>query len=278
MGARADTQLSLRLYEWCVQSPHATARYLRAIHAGTPRTLREDFSGGAAICRAWLALDPFHRAIAVDHDRTVLRHAGRDARLKKIAADVLDARDRCDVLAAFNFPLGYWHSRGELLVYLRASRARLRRGGVFVADLYGGTDAFATGTTTRRVQTPIGAVSYHWEQRGANPVTGRVLNAIHFDLPGGRRLRDAFVYDWRLWSIPELCDACAEAGFRDVRVYDSQGGAVDQDGRFYARPIEHADELDENYVVYVSARNAVARAVSPARRGSRPRARRRAGS
>ena len=32
-------------------------------------------------------------------------------------------------------------------------------------------------------------------------------------------MKDAFVYDWRLYSIPEVRDALLEAGFSDVSVF-----------------------------------------------------------
>ena len=32
-------------------------------------------------------------------------------------------------------------------------------------------------------------------------------------------MKNAFVYDWRLWSIPETRDAMKEAGFSDTAVY-----------------------------------------------------------
>ena len=43
-------------------------------------------------------------------------------------------------------------------------------------------------------------------------------------------LRDAFRYDWRLWSLPELTAALREAGFSDALVwrhtYDRKSGRV----------------------------------------------------
>jgi hypothetical protein len=100
---------------------------------------------------------------------------------------------------------------------------------------------------------------YVWEQRSANPLTGRVLNAIHFRRPdargGVRHIKDAFTYDWRLWSIPELREAMTDAGFASTEVHDRLGGAIDADGTLYVRPIDDPAELDENYVVYVVARH-----------------------
>ena len=53
------------LYEWAVQAPAMQARFLRVVHAGGARVLREDFAGPAAIARAWVLLDDSHRAVAI---------------------------------------------------------------------------------------------------------------------------------------------------------------------------------------------------------------------
>ncbi len=124
-----------------------------------------------------------------------------------------------------------------------------------MCDLYGGVDAFALGESEVELRAGEGGEAvYVWEQREADPLTGRVENAMHFRLPDGSWLRDAFVYDWRLWSAPELRDAMLEAGFGEVAVHDRLGDAVDEEGRIYALPVEGPDDLDENFVIYLAAR------------------------
>lgn len=247
------------LYERCVQSPRASAAYLRAIHGRSPRTLREDFCGGGALCLAWASTDPTATAIGVDMDPEPLARLRRVPRVRAIAADVLHVDARADVIAATNFPLGYFFERSDLVEYLRRSRARLKRRGVFVADMYGGRDSMTLQTTSARFSLPDGTpVLYEWEHREADPVTARVLNVIHFTLGKGRnaaRLRDAFTYSWRLWSIPELTDAYREAGFGAVEVFDHEAGAMDHLGTLHVRPFEPgADALPENWVVFVAGR------------------------
>lgn len=248
------------LYTLCVQNPPMLARFLRAVHGGDPRLLREDFSGAAGICGAWIELSSVNTAIAVDQDPGALRHAPRDRRLKRVASDVVKATQKADIIAAINFPIGYWHTRAELIRYLRMSRRRLARGGVFVCDMYGGATAFTTGTTLKRLRGSRGErITYQWEQRDADAVSGMVHNAIHFEVHGNgarkaRRIRDAFTYHWRLWAIPEMIDAMHEAGFGSVDVYDRLGDAMDSDGNLYVRPVSGDDRLDENWVVYLAAR------------------------
>ncbi|GJQ30867.1 MAG: hypothetical protein HBSAPP03_27510 [Phycisphaerae bacterium] len=246
------------LYERCVQSPRAMVRFLAAAHGGRPRLLREDFSGGAALCKAWVADASGRRAIAVDRDPEPLRRVAGVPGIVVRRADVHNPGDRADVIAALNFPLGYFHERASLLRYLRLSRARLRRGGVFVGDIYGGRSAFTPGTRRVTLRTPEGVrVRYEWDQRRADTLTGRVENAIHFtvyDQRPPRRLRDAFTYDWRLWSLPELRDAYAEAGYTHVDVFDQEAGAMDHLGNLHLTPVREGADLGDDWVVYVVGR------------------------
>jgi len=246
-------------YELAVTNPGPLARFLRAVHGRDPIVLGEDFSGAAALCRAWLESARSARAVAVDSDPPPLRQAPRSARLQRVVADVRAANHPAHVIAATNFPVGYWHTRADLVAYLRHARSRLNPDGIFVCDLYGGPDAMIPKVTTRKMYEKDGTPFWYvWEQRSANPLTGRVMNAIHFRCPaahgGIRHLKNAFTYDWRLWSIPELREAMTDAGFATTEVHDRLGGAIDGDGTLYVRPIDDPAELDENYVVYVVAR------------------------
>lgn len=254
-------------YELAVTNADMLARFCRALHPKTPTTLREDFSGSAALARAWLALSPSHRAVAVDHDAKVLVRAKRDARtnaprLRTLAKDVLDSATnaaKADIIAATNFPLGYFHTRDALLTYLRATRRRLNRKGLFLADLYGGASSFEPSTTKRHFRAHDGRrFTYLWEQVDANAVTGLVHNAIHFQFKDNKgrtkTIRNAFAYHWRLWSIPELTDALREAGFHIVECHQRLGDAIDADGNLYVSHPDPEEPLDRDWVVYVVAR------------------------
>jgi hypothetical protein len=74
---------------------------------------------------------------------------------------------------------------------------------------------------------------------------------IHFDFRDGSRLERAFTYDWRLWTIPELRELLAEAGFREVQVWWE---TVDEDGDGTGdyEQVEHA-ENQEAWLVYLVA-------------------------
>jgi hypothetical protein len=248
------------LYELCTQTPARDVALLRAIHGGAPRLLGEDFAGTAALSRAWVAAVRGGRAIAVDHDGDVLARAGRSRRIARRVADVRAVRDRCDLLVALNFSIGELHARADLVDYLRGARRRLTRGGLFACDLYGGRGAWRTGTLRERRALPRGGkVDYEWEQRSADLLSGRVVDALHFRVSpkrGGRgtELRDAFVYDWRLWSPPELGDALRDAGFAAVEWWSRFEHARDGQGRLH--PLRHAagDELADDWCLFVVGR------------------------
>lgn len=235
---------------------------LRAMHAGDPLALGEDFAGAGAISRAWVAMSRKATAVAVDHDpaplaRLARARAGR--RLKAIEADVMEVSEPADIIAVLNFSICEMRTRRSLLRYLKHARKRLNANGVLVLDIYGGDDAFVTGRIADTKALPGGGrVRYEWEQRHADPLSARVVNAMHFTVrrPGEPVVKfpDAFVYDWRLWSIPELREALEEAGFASSEVYPRFADAQDHEGNLYVSPIESAAELGASYSVYVVGR------------------------
>jgi hypothetical protein len=245
------------------------ARFLAGVHGKSPLVLAEHFSGSGALARAWPGTVPNGSSIAIDFDRTPLRKLARAKGVRAVCMDVRKSTHRADVIAATNFPIGYFHTRADLVEYLKHVRSLLNASGVFVCDLYGGSDAYTTGLTRKSLRAPDGTrVTYTWEQRSADPATARVTNALHFKLPArgtrkAREIKDAFVYDWRLWSIPELRDAAAEAGLTDMQIYNRLADAIDSDGNVYVRPIESGADLDDPWVAYVALRPAATAARKP---------------
>ena len=241
------------LYELCVQSPATQAAFLRAVHGGAPLALREDFCARAAIARAWIELDPRASALGVDCDPLALG-ASADPRLELRLEDVTKSsggEKRFDVVHAGNFSLGYLPTRERLLHYLALSRRRLEPGGIFVADTFGGASAFRVGSSERERFLPDGRrVRCLWRRVAADPSRGTVVNTLSFsvDRDGEIELElpEAFEYRWRLWSLPELREACAEVGFGGFELFeqlDSQQ-PTPRDGT----------QLDANFSVCIVAR------------------------
>jgi hypothetical protein len=248
------------LYELCVQSPKDLVPLLRAIHGNDPKVLGEDFAGTAVVSHLWVEREGC-RAVAVDFDDETLSRRGTHERITKHLCDVREVNDPCDLLFVGNFSIGYMHTRAELVEYLTHCHERLKAsGGVFVCDTYGGESAFTLGGVHRAHPMPGGKLCrYTWEQHAADPTTGMVTNLIHFRVERAGviefELEDAFVYEWRLWSIPELRDAMDDAGFSETLVYTKLADAVDDEGNAYVMPVEDGEEeLEESFIVLVAGR------------------------
>ena len=239
---------TLERYRWAVQDPQRQAAVLAEIHrrrrGAEAWILREDFAGNAADSVAFVAQEPGRRAIAVDADATTIVHGRQRAgRLLGRKASAIDwhcadvhavgppAVPAADLLSVLNFSIGYLHDRKALLRYLGHARESLAHGGVLVANLFGGPDALRAGTERRRVEPgrergqrrALAPFDYLWETRAFDAVRGRIDCRIHFEWTDNdghlQRTEDAFRYDWRLWSPPELIEALAEAGFRKPELW-----------------------------------------------------------
>jgi ubiquinone/menaquinone biosynthesis C-methylase UbiE len=258
-------------YELCVQSPRHVVTLLRGIHGNLPTRLREDFCGTAAVGIRWCAeADARGEAasvVGVDLDPTCLERAKRHAReagvLDRMTLRLADALsttagdEPADVVFVGNFSIGYIHERRDLVAYLTRCHTRLRRGqggfggGVFVCDLYGGASAFRLGGLERRHPGRRGeTIHYAWSHDRADPRTGMVENSISFRVEfGGEIVAEhprAFVYRWRLWSLPEMRDAMLEAGFARSAVFTDLNPAP-------GVPPTPAEQLPEDFIVAVAA-------------------------
>jgi len=267
----------LDLYRLAVQHPQAETQFLRRAyehhhrHAGplrpAPTRLREDFGGTGEIAAAWVALNPEHQAMSVERDAETCRFADRrhvallherPGDLLLVQADVAELqRPRVDLIAAMNFSLLVYHDRATLRQYFRRCRAGLRSGGVLAFDLFGGPGAMRCGEQRVPIDPPqdepVPEFTYRWQQRDFDAKSGRIDCRIHFDLLDGITLRDAFTYDWRLWTLPELIGLLGAAGFADVTVWcDTYVPDTGQSDGIY----EPVDRLParEDWVVYVTAK------------------------
>lgn len=238
---RADRH---RLYEAAVQSPDTEMRFVedtyQSLRGRLPTHLREDFCGTAAIACAWTRRSPRNRAWGVDLDAAVLawgaeQHMARlprsaQRRVELRCADVLDAHTpRVDAVLALNFSYWTFKTREALRRYFRAAHRALRKDGLLFLDAYGGPGAMRVV----RERTDHGRFEYVWHQADYDPVTGHYTCHIEFRFPDGSRLPRAFTYHWRLWTLPELRELLAEAGFSRVQVHgqgiDPETGEGDDD-------------------------------------------------
>ncbi len=276
-----DDELLYR-YRWATQDPAAQAALLAAVYQRVrgrePLLLREDFAGNAADSVAFVAASSARRAIAVDRHAPTLTHArtragcllgGDVARIDFHRANVLrlapPAVDPVDVLAALNFSIGYWHDRSALLSYFKHARRCIAAEGIVIVNTFGGPacmrhriDRYPVTPGVEPGQPPLAPFDYLFEYRSFDAATARIDCRIHFEWPdtaarGGRRQRrNAFRYDWRLWTLPELCEGLLESGFARAEVW--RHTAEQRDGRTHVElgPVNALREK-ELWLAYVVA-------------------------
>ncbi|MDH4031944.1 MAG: class I SAM-dependent methyltransferase [Chromatiales bacterium] len=227
LAEQADPHL---LYEKSVQNVDAEVEFLGMaffqIRRRKPVIFREDFCGTAAAACRWVEVNQRHRAFAIDIDADVLEWGRRNnlskltssqkKRLELVCDDVRRVETPApDIVGAFNFSYWYFKERGVLLDYFRAVHRALAEDGLFFLDVFGGSEAY----TECREKTKCEGFTYVWEQKSYEPISGAYRCHIHFKFPDGSRLKRAFTYDWRLWTLPELRDLLSEAGFGASHVY-----------------------------------------------------------
>jgi hypothetical protein len=250
------------LYERAVQGVDIEAEFLRdtyrALRGREALRFREDFCGTASLACEWVRNGARRHSIAVDLDADVLDWGRRNrvarlpetarARIKLINDDVRSVTtEAVDIVAAFNFSYFCFKTRDEMRSYFARVHGALHDDGLFFLDAFGGPDA----SDVVKEKTKLKGFTYIWEQAEFEPVTGRILCHINFKFPDGSKIKRAFTYDWRLWTLPELRELLAEAGFSKVRVYwegdDGEGGG---DGDFK----EHATGVaDLAWIAYLVA-------------------------
>lgn len=229
------------LYEAAVQGVdydlNFAVKLFSSLRGRPPRSLRDDFCATAALATAFALRDRDNESWGVDLDPAVLDWARRHRlphlneaadRVHLVHGDVRTVRlPRVDVTLAYNFSYWVMKSRHDLRSYFRAARRGLKRDGLFVVNAFGGSDAMRPLVERRWIAgkqapdgLPIPPFRYVWEQESFNPIDHAFRCAIHFEFGRGRRpIRNAFHYDWRFWTLPEIREVMAEAGFAESRVY-----------------------------------------------------------
>lgn len=230
-------------YQRAVQSPeHEVEFFEQAYRDQFPRkplTLREDFCGSFAVCCEWLKSDPRREALGVDlcaetlqwgreHNATQLSE-GQTQRLTLLQEDVRQRHaPPVDIVAAQNFSFWIFQTRSEVLEYFKAAHDNLGAEGIMVMDMMGGGACYDVGhVDKRKIGRGKSSFRYDWEQASFNPVDHSCSFYIHFKFKDGSKLKHAFEYHWRFWTIPEVRELLDEAGFSKSLVYWEQ---EDEDG------------------------------------------------
>ena len=260
MAQRSDRRL---LYEDAVQCVDAEIDFVddtyRQLRERKAKWLREDFCGTANTSCEWVRRRRTNHAIGVDLDA----HVQQWARAHHIAELTAKARERIelitanvmevscapvDIVLAMNFSYWIFKTRDLLRQYFKNVSAGLLDDGLFMLDAFGGPDAHRE----IRERTKLKRFTYIWDQKAYNPINGDMLCHIHFSFPDGSKIKKAFTYDWRLWTLPEIRELLLEAGFQCATVYWEGTDEETEEGNGEFTPTEEGD-ADDTFVVYIVA-------------------------
>ena len=169
-------------------------------------------------------------------------------RVRLINSDVMTVTtEPVDLGIAFNFSYWIFKTRDQMRAYFERVRDGLKDDGLFMLDVFGGHEAFEE----TKEKTKHDGFTYIWHQAKYEPVTGNFLCHIHFRFPDKSRIKKAFTYEWRLWTLPELQELLLEAGFKKVRVWwEEEDDDGEGTGEFYE---EAKGEADPAWIAYITA-------------------------
>jgi len=264
LAEKAD---KFKCYQKSVQTPaHEVVFFeqaFRDFYRRKPYTLREDFCGTFAVCCHWVKSHARRTAVGVDlceetlqwgrqHNLTKLSDAQQN-RLRLLTQDVRKRnRPQVDVLAAQNFSFWIFKTRAEVIAYFKTARANLNPQGIMVLDMMGGGECYEEDLVDKRtIVKGKKGFRYEWKQASFNPITADAKFHISFKFSDGSKLKKAFEYEWRFWTIPEVREMLSEAGFSESHVYWEHEDEHDpeQDGTWHRSKIAPSDPSWICYIV-----------------------------
>ena len=258
MAEKADKHI---LYEKAVQCVEAEIDFIDQtyldLRGRRAISLREDFCGTANTSCEWIRRRKDNTACCIDIDPDVLdwgrqHHIAKlkpqqAGRIHLINDDVLKARTPLvDVVLAMNFSYWYLKNRRAMKQYYKKVYSALADDGIFFLDAFGGYEAFRE----MEESTKYNGFTYVWDQSRYNPITGDALMHIHFKFKDGSRLKKAFTYDWRQWTLPELTEMLSETGFKATVYWEGEDEDGEANGVF--SPAIEAP-ADAGWVAYIVA-------------------------
>ena len=264
----ADQADKFDCYQKSVQTPEHEVEFFEQAYRDAfhrkPYLLREDFCGTFAVCCHWVASNARRTAIGVDLCPETLAW-GRDHNLSKLNEHQQrrvrlleqDVRKRnrppVDILAAQNFSFWIFKTRAEVIEYFKIARSNLKPEGIMIMDMMGGGECYEEQLVDKRtIVKGKKGFKYHWEQASYNPVTADASFYISFKFADGSKLKHAFEYHWRFWTIPEVREMLEEAGFRESHVYWEIEDEDDDDDGGEWQKVEDASS-DPSWITYIVA-------------------------
>ena len=218
------------LYMKSVQAPEADVEFFdktyKEIRGKRAHSLREDFCGTFGITCEWIKMNSKNVGVGVDLDPEPLAYgmnchyaqlsAAEKKRIKIYEENVMSVEtDPMDIIVAVNFSYYLFKTRLMLRSYFKRAHQDLKEDGIFMVDCFGGPLCMEPNEEEKVFDD----FSYFWDQDKFDPVTNEALFHIHFKRKGEKKRKEAFTYDCRMWTIPELKSLMLEAGFKDAYVY-----------------------------------------------------------
>lgn len=250
------------LYQKAVQSAETDVVFLRDVYKQlrkkSPRSMREDFCGTFSLSCEWVKLNPKHVGIGIDLDPEPLEYglmkhypklrSNQQSRLTILRDNVLSPKlPPADIVSAMNFSYFIFKSRQSLRAYFKNALRTLKKDGIFIIDLFGGSLCQAE----IEEKSKKSGFTYYWHQKCFDPVSNFAKFAIHFKPDGQKKMVDQFTYDWRMWTIPELREMMTDVGFTKTHVYwegtTRSGGG---DGKF---KMVEVGESCQSWIAYIAA-------------------------
>ncbi len=249
------------LYQRSVQAPDTDSRffsrYFKRYVGRDLRVFREDFCGTFVLSTSFVQLHRENEAVCVDLDGPTLDW-GREHNLEPLTEhqqrrvhviqdNVMAVQNpKADLIAAMNFSYCIFKKRQDLHAYVANAFRSLSKNGLFCMDIWGGSET----QVLQEEERDNDDFTYVWDQHSFDPLTYECVCKIHYQFEDGSRIRNAFVYDWRLWTPPDLREAMEAAGFRDVHFLWEATELATGEGNGVFRRKEKGDP-DEAWIAYI---------------------------
>ena len=152
-----------------------------------------------------------------------------------------------DIILAMNFSYWIFKDRVTMKKYFRHVYDGLHNDGILFLDAFGGYEAYQEMEEITKYE----GFTYIWDQAKYNPITGHATFHIHFKFKDRSRIENAFTYDWRLWTLPELTELLEEAGFKASVYWEGTDEDGDGNGEYSETT---AGEADAGWIAYIVAK------------------------
>ena len=258
LASKADRH---KLYEASVQCVESEIDFVddtfSKIRKRKASKLREDFCGTANTSCEWIRRRNTNHAVCVDlnpevldwgkaHNLSRLSRA-QQKRITLINANVMDVKTaRMDIILAMNFSYWIFRTRPAMIRYFRKVHTALETDGILFLDAFGGYESFRE----MEESTDYGKFTYIWDQDKYDPINGHCTYKIHYKFRDGSKLKDAFIYEWRVWTLPELTEMLIEAGFSPTVYWEGTDKHNEGNGIFTPAT---KGEADASWIAYIVA-------------------------